>query len=117
MPIEANNPTISGSKASAGLDAAREVEIVVDLLHGFRIGKVVEELQRADPGLHRVRRRNVGRNLAEYFGAGWPCAHAGIAAATASNASVVTRKIRVIRLSSRSGLIVMWIGDEWAAAD
>ena len=53
-----------------GFHAANEVEVVVDLLHGVGVGQAVAELQRADPGLHRVGRRHRRRHLGGVFGRG-----------------------------------------------
>ena len=50
-----------------GFHAANEVEVVVDRLDGCLVGQAVEELQRADAGFHRVRRRDRRRNLGGVF--------------------------------------------------
>ena len=55
-----------------------KVEIVVDLLHRILIGKAIEEFQRTDPRLNRVRRRNRGRYFGRVFRCGLalcPCGH------------------------------------------
>ena len=53
-----------------GFHTANEVEVVVDLLHGVGVGQAVAELERADPGLHRVGRRNRRRHFGGIFGRG-----------------------------------------------
>jgi hypothetical protein len=49
------------------LHGALEIEIVIDFLNGGIVGKAVGELERAEPGLHLVRRRDGRRNFGTHL--------------------------------------------------
>jgi len=57
----------AGHGIEEGLHAAREVEVVIDLLHGGIVRKAVEEPERAQAGLDGIRRGDLRRNVRRHL--------------------------------------------------
>ena len=84
-----------GDEVQENLDAAQEVEVVVDPLGRFEGGHAVHEVERADPGLDRVRRQDLLGDLV-VEARGGVCAYALVRASAPASAAATRSFLCVI---------------------